>query len=51
MGNQELAYHRQRERECREMAERAEHPEIRRRHEQLANLHADMVSRMFDQPA
>jgi hypothetical protein len=33
-------YHRQRERHCRSMAARAADPDIRRRHEELAELHA-----------
>lgn len=33
-------YHRERERHCRTMAELASDPEVRRRHEELANLHA-----------
>ncbi|HYX46072.1 MAG TPA: hypothetical protein VE820_04535 [Sphingomicrobium sp.] len=33
-------YHRQRERHCRSMADLAGDPEVRRRHEQLAELHA-----------
>lgn len=33
-------YHRERERHCRSMAELAEDPDVRRRHEQLADLHA-----------
>jgi len=40
---EQLAYHRQREQHCREMAEIATDPEIRRRHEELANLHAGRV--------
>lgn len=35
-----LAYHRLREQHCREMAEIANDPDIRRRHEELARLHA-----------
>jgi len=33
-------YHREREQHCRSMAELAEDPEVRRRHEELAQLHA-----------
>lgn len=33
-------YHREREQHCREMAQLAEDPEVRRRHEELASLHA-----------
>jgi hypothetical protein len=35
-----MAYHRQREQQCREMAESATDPDVRRRHEELADLHA-----------
>jgi hypothetical protein len=34
------AYHRTRERQCRRMAELASDPDVRRRHEELASLHA-----------
>jgi hypothetical protein len=37
-------YHRERERQCRGMAELASDPEIRRRHEDLAELHATRVA-------
>lgn len=40
MGHDEKIYHRERERQCRSMAAHATNPEIRRRHEQLAELHA-----------
>jgi hypothetical protein len=33
-------YHRERERHCRTMAELASDPDVRRRHEELASLHA-----------
>ena len=32
-------YHRERERQCREMAEKAKDPDVRRRHEELADMH------------
>ena len=44
MGHEDKVYHRERERQCRSMAERATDPEIRRRHEQLAELHAGHLS-------
>jgi uncharacterized membrane protein len=47
MSSQNRQYHRQRERHCREMAELASNPEVRRRHEELASLHADRAS-MYD---
>ena len=37
-------YHRERERHCRSMAQHASDPEIRRLHEQLANLHASRAA-------
>jgi hypothetical protein len=37
-------YHREREQHCREMAELANHPDVRRRHEELASLHADRAA-------
>lgn len=33
-------YHREREQHCRSLAEVADDPDVRRRHEQLAELHA-----------
>lgn len=39
----QMAYHRQRERHCRDMAESAIDPDVRRRHEELAQLHASRV--------
>jgi hypothetical protein len=40
----EEMYHRIRERHCREMAELALDPDVRRRHEELANLHASRAA-------
>jgi hypothetical protein len=37
-------YHREREQHCREMAELANDPDVRRRHEELASLHADRAA-------
>lgn len=45
MSTESAAYHRQREQECRELAETASDPEVRRRHEELANLHAGAAAR------
>jgi hypothetical protein len=45
MSAEDLAFHRQREQHCRSLAENATDPEVRRRHEQLAELHAEMISR------
>jgi hypothetical protein len=40
MSNENHIYHREREQHCRSMAELATDPDIRRRHEELASLHA-----------
>lgn len=40
MSAEDRQYHRERERHCREMAELASDPEVRRLHEELASLHA-----------
>lgn len=44
MSEENLAYHRQREQHCREMAQSARDPDVRRRHEELARLHASRVA-------
>jgi hypothetical protein len=44
MRTEDLMYHRIRERHCREMAELALDPDVRRRHEELANLHASRAA-------
>jgi len=38
-------YHLERERQCREMAEQAADPDVRKRHEHLAMLHARAAHR------
>lgn len=43
MSYEQMAYHRQREQQCREMAESAGDPDVRRRHEELADLHASRL--------
>lgn len=40
MSHNDHAYHREREQHCRAMAELASDPDVRRRHEELASLHA-----------
>ncbi len=40
MSQEDHLYHRNRERQCRSMAQLANDPEVRRRHEELASLHA-----------
>jgi len=44
MSNQDHIYHSRREQDCRALAERANDPLVRRRHEQLASLHADRAA-------
>ena len=44
MSNEDMAYHRHREQHCREMAESALDPDVRRRHQELAELHAGRVA-------
>lgn len=48
MGIEDITYHRQREQQCRELAQSATDPEIRRRHEELALLHARAAARDTD---
>jgi len=38
-------YHTEREHQCRTLADRASHPDIQRRHFELAELHADRAAR------
>jgi hypothetical protein len=40
MGFDEPGYHREREQQCRTLAAHATDPDVRRRHEELAELHA-----------
>lgn len=40
MSHEHHNYHREREQHCRAMAELADDPDVRRRHEELASLHA-----------
>ena len=48
MSFEQLAYHRQREQHCRQMAETANDPDVRRRHQELADLHASRLSEGSD---
>lgn len=48
MSYEDMAYHRQREQHCRELAEIASDPDVRRRHEELADLHASRASQFVD---
>jgi hypothetical protein len=40
-------YHREREQHCRAMAQRANDPDVRRRHEELASLHASRAAALY----
>ena len=44
MRNEDHNYHREREQHCRAMAELASDPDVRRRHEELASLHANRAA-------
>ncbi len=46
MRDDDHSFHRSRERHCRELAERATDPDIRRRHTELAELHATQADRL-----
>ena len=48
MSLEQMAYHRQRAQQCRELAECATDPDVRRRHEELARLHAGRASEDLD---
>jgi hypothetical protein len=45
MSHEDHLYHARRERHCRSMAKLAADPEVRRRHEELAELHAGRASK------
>jgi hypothetical protein len=40
MSDRDQTYHRDREQQCRALARNASDPDVRRRHEELAELHA-----------
>jgi hypothetical protein len=48
MSYEDQSYHRDRERHCRGMAELASDPDIRRRHEELAEMHASRAAGFDD---
>jgi hypothetical protein len=50
MSYQDHLYHNERERHCRSMAELAADADVRRRHEELAALHASRAA-LFKMPA
>lgn len=51
MNDQSMTYHREREQQCRALAEEATDPDVRRRHQQLADLHADAAAERSGHPA
>ena len=50
MSYENRTYHRQREQHCREMAQGASDPDVRRRHEELAELHGSRAAEYDSQP-
>lgn len=44
MSNEDHIYHREREQQCRTLAQSASDPDVRRRHEELAELHASRAA-------
>lgn len=44
MSNEDRIYHREREQQCRTLAQSASDPDVRRRHEELAELHASRAA-------
>jgi hypothetical protein len=44
MSHDDYIYHRQREQQCRELAELAADPDVSRRHRELAELHASQAA-------
>jgi hypothetical protein len=48
MGFEDRQYHQDRERHCRSMAAVASDPDVRRRHEELAKLHASRAQQVGD---
>jgi len=45
MSHDDYIYHHERAQQCRELAELATDPDIRRRHSELADLHASQAAR------
>ena len=43
MSYEDQTYHRQRAEQCRTLAEHASDPEVRKRHQELAQLHAGLA--------
>jgi hypothetical protein len=48
MSDRDRAYHRDREQQCRALAQNASDPDVRRRHEELAALHAGRAAALTD---
>jgi hypothetical protein len=48
MSFEDMAYHPEREQNCREMAENASDPDVRRRHQELADLHAGRIAQFVE---
>jgi hypothetical protein len=46
MSIEDHIYHREREQHCRSMAQLASDPDVRRRHEELARLHAGRAQQL-----
>ena len=46
MSSQDRNYHREREQQCRALAEAASDLDVRRRHEELAELHAKQAAQL-----
>lgn len=45
MSGENKTFHKQRERQCRDMAKDSSDADVRHRHEELADLHADAAER------
>ena len=48
MSYEDHIYHREREQHCRSLAELASDPDVRRRHDELAELHAGRAAQFTD---
>lgn len=44
MSAEDFSYHNERAQKCRQLAEAASDPDVRRRHEELADLHASRAA-------
>ena len=50
MSNEDHIYHQERAQKCREMAKLASDPDVRRRHEELASMHAGRAAQFTGAP-